>query len=154
MVQSDGRISWDAYFMRIAKTASLRASCFKKKTGAVIVKDKQIIATGYNGAPKGLKNCFEHGFCLREKNNLNSGENLEICLAVHAEQNAIIQAAVFGVSTKGATMYTLYHPCEMCARIIINAGIKEVVYERDEFAPLAKRFLAESSVIVRQFKEE
>lgn len=144
------RISWDEYFLEIAKTASKRATCFKKKVGAVLVKDRQILATGYNGAPKGVKNCFELGNCLRAQNNLKSGERLEYCRATHAEQNAVAQAASQGVNTKGATLYTMRFPCILCAKLLINAGVKEIVYREEENDDFSKDVLKEAGVKVRK----
>jgi len=145
------RISWDEYFMEIAKTASKRASCFRgKKVGAVLVKDRQILATGYNGAPKGVKNCLELESCLRDEKGLASGERLEICRATHAEQNAVAQAAYQGVNTKGSTLYTTHFPCVLCTKLLINAGVKEIVYTEEEKDELSKGFLEEAGVKVRK----
>jgi len=145
------RISWDQYFLEIAKTASKRASCLRgKKVGAVLVREKQILATGYNGAPKGVKNCLEHNNCLREQNNLKSGERLELCRATHAEQNAIAQAAYQGVSTKGATLYTTVFPCVLCAKLLINAGVREIVFLEDEKDEQSKGILEEAGVKIRK----
>ncbi|WP_290902673.1 dCMP deaminase family protein, partial [Ferroglobus sp.] len=119
------RPSLDEYFMEIAKVVAKRSTCLRQNVGAVIVKDKRILSTGYNGAPMGLPHCLDIG-CLREELNVPSGERHELCRAVHAEQNAIIQAAVHGVSIKGATLYTTHQPCIMCAKMIINAGIVRV----------------------------
>ncbi len=123
------RPALDEYFMEIAKVVARRSTCLRQKVGAVIVKDKRILATGYNGAPSGLPHCDEVG-CLREKLKIPSGERQELCRGVHAEQNAIIQAAKFGISVDGATLYSTHCPCIVCAKIIINAGIKRVVYGR------------------------
>ncbi len=137
--------------MEIAKTASKRASCFRgKKVGAVLVKDKQILSTGYNGAPKGVKNCLELGYCIRDKMKLKSGERLEYCRATHAEQNAIAQAAFQGVSTKDATLYSTVFPCVLCAKPLINAGIKEIVYVDEEKDELSKGILDEAGVKIRK----
>jgi len=145
------RISWDQYFMEIAKTASKRASCFRgKRVGAVLVKEKQILATGYNGAPKGVKNCLELNYCIRDKNRLESGERLEFCRATHAEQNSIAQAAYQGVSTKGATLYTTRFPCVLCSKLLINAGVKEIVFLEEEKDDLSKGILREAGVKVRK----
>ncbi len=124
------RPTLDEYFMEIAKVVAKRSTCLRQKVGAVIVKDKRILATGYNGAPSGLPHCDEVG-CLREKLKIPSGERQELCRGVHAEQNAIIQAAKFGISVDGATLYSTHCPCIVCAKIIINAGIKRVVYGRE-----------------------
>ncbi|MDR1496145.1 MAG: cytidine/deoxycytidylate deaminase family protein [Clostridiales Family XIII bacterium] len=131
------RPSWDEYFMSIAKLTSERATCLRRKVGAVIVSDKQIVATGYNGAPKGIAHCDEKGGCLREKLGVPSGERHELCRALHAEQNAIIQAATSGQSIEGATIYITHQPCVICAKMIINAGIRKIIVNEgypDEFA--------------------
>ena len=121
------RIGWDEYFMSMAELASKRSTCLRRQVGAVIVKDNQVLATGYNGAPKGLPNCCDLGDCLRQKMNIPSGERHELCRAVHAENNAITQCAVNGVSCKGGTIYITDSPCIMCLKQIINAGIKKIV---------------------------
>ncbi|MDR1027929.1 MAG: cytidine/deoxycytidylate deaminase family protein [Clostridiales Family XIII bacterium] len=121
------RPSWDEYFIRIAKLTAERSTCLRRNVGAVIVQDKQIVATGYNGAPKGIAHCDEKGGCLREQMNIPSGERHELCRALHAEQNAIIQAATSGQSIEGATMYITHQPCVICAKMIINAGIRKIV---------------------------
>jgi dCMP deaminase len=131
------RPSWDEYFMGIAKLTSERSTCLRRKVGAVIVQDKQIVATGYNGAPKGIAHCDEKGGCLREKLGIPSGERHELCRALHAEQNAIIQAATSGQSIEGATIYITNQPCSICAKMIINAGIRKIIVDEgypDEFA--------------------
>ncbi|MDI9645902.1 MAG: cytidine/deoxycytidylate deaminase family protein [Archaeoglobales archaeon] len=124
------RPTLDEYFMEIAKVVASRSTCIRQKVGAVIVKDKRILATGYNGAPSNLPHCDEVG-CLREKLKVPSGERQELCRGVHAEQNAVIQAAKFGISVEGATLYSTHCPCITCAKIIINSGIKKVVYGKD-----------------------
>ncbi|HUV13418.1 MAG TPA: deaminase [Acidobacteriota bacterium] len=124
------RPSWDEYFMRIAQVAALRSNCVKRKVAAVIVRDKRVISTGYNGTPRGTKNCYEGG-CPRCNSLADSGTRLEECLCSHGEENAITQAAYHGVSVKGATLYTTFAPCLMCTKMIINAGIREVVYNMD-----------------------
>ena len=125
------RISWDEYFMAIAEVVSKRASCSRRQVGAVIVKDNSIISTGYNGAPKGIKDCLEEENCIRDDLNIPSGKNHEICMALHAENNAITQCASNGVSCKGATIYITHSPCSMCLKQIINAGIIRIVaYEK------------------------
>lgn len=145
------RISWDEYFLEIAKTASKRASCLRgKKVGAVLVREKQILATGYNGAPKGVKDCLELNYCIREQNRLKSGERLEYCRATHAEQNAVAQAASQGVATKGAILYTTRFPCVLCAKLLINAGIKEIVFLEDEKDDLSKGILEEAGIKTRK----
>jgi len=131
------RPSWDEYFMGIAKLTAERSTCLRRKVGAVIVIDKHIVATGYNGAPRGIEHCSERGGCLREEMGIPSGERHELCRALHAEQNAIIQAATFGHSIEGATIYITHQPCIICAKMIINAGIKKVIVSEgypDDFA--------------------
>lgn len=135
------RPSIDEYFMEIAHVVAKRATCQRHNVGAVIVKDKHIITTGYNGAPAGTKDCLELG-CLRDKLKIPSGTRHEICRAVHAEQNAIIQAAYHGNDTKGAIIYITHSPCILCAKMIVNAGIKrvvcDIVYPDREWEPLFK----------------
>ncbi len=122
------RPGFDEYFMDFARVAEKRSSCLRRKVGAVLVRDKHVLSTGYNGAPSGLDNCLEIGSCLRNELKVPSGERHELCRAVHAEQNAVIQCALHGVSTKGSTLYTTASPCIICAKILINAGVKRVVY--------------------------
>ena len=145
------RPSWDEYFMRLAYLVSTRATCTRRKVGAVIVKDRRVLTTGYNGPPKGLAHCDVTG-CIREDLDIPSGERHELCRGLHAEQNAIIQAAVYGVSIKGSTIYVTNHPCVVCAKMIINAEIKEIVYAEGYPDDLAKLILLESGINVRQFK--
>ena len=120
------RPSWDEYFMEMAKLVATRSTCLRRQVGAVIVKDKCIISTGYNGACKKAAHCSGVG-CIREKLNIPSGQQLDLCRAVHAEQNALIQAARYGISTGGAIIYVTVTPCFQCAKMLVNAGIKEVV---------------------------
>ena len=120
------RPSWDEYFMKITHLVSERSTCMRRRVGALIVKDKRIISTGYNGSPRGLAHCLEIG-CMREQLGIPSGERHEMCRGAHAEQNAIIQAASSGVSIEGATMYCTTAPCSTCAKMIINAGIERLV---------------------------
>ena len=146
------RPSVDEYFMEMAHLASTRSTCIRHHVGAVIVKDKRILTTGYNGAPKGLKHCEEVG-CIRTELNVPHGERHELCRGLHAEQNAIIQAALFGVSIKNSTIYSTHYPCSICAKMLINADIKEIVYDKDYKDDLAKQILAESNIKVRKFKK-
>ncbi len=130
---------WDKRFMELTEQVAQWSSCFKedRQVGAVIVRDKRVLCTGYNGAPEGIKSCKEKGECLRIKLNIPSGQNLEKCYSVHAEQNAIVNAARMGVCLDGATLYCTHQPCVICAKLIVNAGIKRVVYKEgypDEFA--------------------
>ncbi len=123
------RASWDEYFMQIAEIVKTRSTCLRRQVGAVIVKDNRIITTGYNGSPSGTSHCTDRGTCQRIEMNIPSGERHELCRALHAEQNAIIQAANIGVSTNGGTMYVTLQPCVICAKMAINAGIKKIVYK-------------------------
>lgn len=145
------RPDWDDYFIEIAMLVSKRSTCMRRKVGAVLVKDKRILATGYNGAPSGIQHCEITG-CLREKLNVPSGERHELCRGLHAEQNAIIQSAFHGVSIKGSTLYISCHPCSVCAKMIINAGIKEVVIFEGYPDSLAAEMLEEAGISVRLMK--
>lgn len=122
---------WDIRFMEMAKLVAGWSSCYKpdRRVGAVVVRDKRILTTGYNGAPSGVSSCVERGECLRVKQCIPSGTRQEVCYAVHAEQNAIVQAAKLGLSLEGATLYCTHQPCSICSRLIINSGIKRVVYD-------------------------
>src|SRR5499427_4393654 len=146
------RPSWDEYFMNIAKVVASRSNCMKRKVAAIIVRDKRVISTGYNGTPRGTKNCNEGG-CPRCNNMAASGTSLDECLCSHGEENAIVQASYHGVSLKDATIYSTFAPCLMCAKMIINSGIREVVYNLDY--PLndsAFRLFSEAGVAIRQLK--
>ncbi|MBU2565534.1 MAG: dCMP deaminase family protein [Candidatus Thermoplasmatota archaeon] len=145
------RPSPDEYFMEMAYLASKRSTCMRHHVGAVIVKEKRILATGYNGAPKDLKHCEEIG-CVRAKLKVPHGERHELCRGLHAEQNAVIQAALFGVSIKNSTLYSTHYPCSICAKMLINADINEIVYDKDYEDDLAKQILSESNIIVKKFK--
>jgi len=127
LTRTPPRPAWDEYFMNMAEVAATRSNCVKRHIGAILVKDRQIISTGYNGTPKGIKNCNEGG-CPRCMSFADSGKDLGECLCVHAEENAIVQAAYNGVSIKGSTLYTTFCPCSYCAKSIVNAGIRKVVY--------------------------
>lgn len=146
------RPSWDQYFMEITHLVSKRSTCLRRQVGAVLVKDKNILATGYNGAPSGISHCLDVG-CLREQMKVPSGERHELCRGLHAEQNAIIQAAKHGTSIEGATLYTTTMPCIICSKMIINAGIRRVVYEEGYADQLAGRMIDESGVIVDRFDD-
>lgn len=144
---------WDVRFMEMADLISSWASCYQenRKIGAVIVKNKRIMTTGYNGAPAGVKTCVERKSCLRRELNIPSGTRQEICYAIHAEQNAIIQAAKLGVSIDGATLYCTHQPCSVCAKMIINAGIVRVVYREGYPDDFARRLLSEAGVALERF---
>ena len=145
------RPSNDEYFMEMAQLVSSRSTCLRRKVGAVIVKDKRVLSTGYNGSPKGTKHCEELG-CIRVKMNVPSGTRHELCRGVHAEQNAVTQAAYFGVSVDGASIYTTTYPCSMCAKILINAGIREIIYSEGYSDDLSKQLLDEAGITLREFK--
>ena len=147
---------WDARFMELAGVISGWASCYKKdrKIGAVIVKNKRIVTTGYNGAPAGIKTCVERGECLREKLGIASGTRAEMCYATHAEQNAIIQAAKLGSSIDGATLYCTHQPCVICAKMIVNSGIRRVVYKYGYPDTFSLEILNEAGVQLERFGDE
>ena len=147
------RPSWDEYFIEMSKLVSTRSNCVSRKVGAVITVDNQVVSTGYNGAPKGIEHCVDRNGCLRKINHIESGTRQEICRAVHAEQNAIISAAVKGVSIKGGTLYVNTYPCSICARMLINAEIKRIVYDSDYQDPLSKELLQESKIEVVKFEK-
>ncbi|MGE5255432.1 MAG: deoxycytidylate deaminase [Hyphomicrobiales bacterium] len=148
MIESN-RPSWETYFMDITALVAKRTTCIRRAVGAVIVKDKRILSTGYNGAPSGVPHCTEVG-CLREKLNVESGMRHELCRGIHAEQNAIIQAAYHGVSVKGASLYCTTQPCSICAKMIINAGITTIYYRSGYADELARDMLAEAGIAMIQ----
>jgi dCMP deaminase len=143
------RPSWDEYFLEVAHLVAKRATCLRRRVGAVLVKDKKILATGYNGAPSGLKHCIDIG-CLREKLRIPSGERHELCYGLHAEQNVLLQAALYGISTKGSSLYITNQPCVICAKMLINAGIKEIIISGGYPDKLAKKFLKEAKIKIRK----
>ena len=145
------RPGYDAYFMEMAHVVAKRSTCIRRKVGAILVKDKHILSTGYNGAPKGFHHCSEVG-CLRESLDVPAGERHELCRGLHAEQNAIIQAAVFGVSIKDSTLYCTNTPCVVCVKMLINAGVTEIVYSGEYPDDLAKKMLRESTLKIKRFK--
>ncbi len=147
------RPSYDEYFMEMAHVVSKRSTCLRRKVGAILVKDKHILSTGYNGAPKGLKHCSEVG-CLRDELGVPSGERHEICRGLHAEQNVIIQSAVFGVSIKDSILYCTNAPCVVCAKMLVNAGVKEIICSGDYPDELAKKILDESQIKIRFFNNK
>lgn len=153
MYESKNRPDWDHYFMQMAELTAQRSTCLRRHVGAVIVKDKHIIATGYNGAPRGITHCDEKGGCLREKLGVPSGERHELCRALHAEQNAIIQAATLGQSIEGATIYITNQPCVICAKMIINAGIERIVVKDGYPDELSVEILAEAGLRIVMLKD-
>lgn len=145
------RPSWDEYFIGITKLVGRRSTCLRRQVGALIVKEKRILATGYNGAPAGLVHCEKIG-CLRANLRIPPGERHELCRGIHAEQNAIIQAATFGISIKGATLYSTHFPCVLCSKMIINAGIKRIVASLGYPDALSKEMLNEAKIRVEIMK--
>jgi dCMP deaminase len=143
------RPSWDEYFMSIAEQVAGRSTCLRRATGAVLVKDKRILSTGYNGVPQGLSHCDQVG-CIREQRGVPSGSNHELCRGIHAEQNAVIQAAKHGIAMNGSTAYCTHQPCVLCAKILLNAGVVDIVYRDSYPDPLSAELLAEARVIPRQ----
>jgi dCMP deaminase len=142
--------------MEMAHLVASWSSCFNegRAIGAVIVKDKRVMTTGYNGAPAGMKTCKERGECLRRKLGIPSGTRQEVCYAIHAEQNAVIQAAKIGVSIQDATLYCTHQPCSVCAKIIVNSGIRRVVYEQGYPDDFALTFFAETGVVIERYQKE
>ena len=145
------RPSWDEYFLSIAKLVSKRSTCQRRHVGAVLVKDKRLLATGYNGAPTHIKHCEIAG-CIREKLKIPSGHRHELCRGLHAEQNALLQAALHGISLNGAKMYATTEPCIICVKMLINAGVSEIIYSGDYPDDLAKQMLRESILKIKRFK--
>jgi len=147
------RPSWDEYFMQIAHLVAKRSTCLRRKVGAILVRDKRILCTGYNGAPRGLTHCSEVG-CLREKLRIPSGQRQEICRGLHAEQNAIIQAALYGISIKDSVLYCTHQPCITCSKMIINAGVKKIIFQGDYPDSLAQDILKEAGIKIVKYGEE
>lgn len=145
MPSENSRPSWDMYFMDITRLVAKRTTCLRRAVGAIIVKDKRILSTGYNGAPANVRHCLEVG-CMREELNVESGQRHELCRGIHAEQNAIIQAAYHGVSVKGASLYCTNQPCSICAKMIINAGIVTIYYESGYADELAQEMVSEAGL--------
>jgi dCMP deaminase len=139
------RPPWPVYFMDIAALVARRSTCRRRQVGAVAVKDKRVLATGYNGAPSGIPHCLEVG-CLREQEGIPSGERHELCRGIHAEQNVIIQAAYHGVSIQGATLYCTNLPCAICTKMLINAGIREIFYREGYADTLSEGFLKAAKI--------
>ena len=145
------RPSWDDSFMEVAYVASKRATCLRRKVGAVIVKNNQILSTGYNGAPSGVAHCTSKGLCLRDELKVPSGERHELCYGAHAEVNAISQAAKKGIAVEGGTLYCTTYPCSMCMKSIIGAGIKEIVYSEGYNDKLTETLYTEAGLEVRYY---
>jgi len=151
-MKENSRPNWDEYFLSIAKLVSKRSTCLRRKVGAVLVKNKRILATGYNGAPSNIKHCKITG-CLREKLKIPSGERHELCRGLHAEQNAFLQAALHGVSVEAGKIYATNQPCIICVKMLINAGIKEIVIADRYPDKIARDFLKEARIKVRVLKK-
>ncbi|GHT79690.1 cytidine deaminase [Actinomycetota bacterium] len=147
------RPSWDDYFYKITNDVAERSTCTRRKVGAIITKDKRILATGYNGVPTGIEHCAVRG-CLREQLGVPSGEKHELCRGLHAEQNAVIQAAKHGVVIDGGVLYCTNQPCVVCSKIIINSGIEEIVFFDGYPDALAEEMLVEAGIKVRAFQPE
>lgn len=148
---SDGgkldRPSWDEYYMEITRVVASRSTCVRRHVGAVIVKGQRLLCTGYNGAPCGLPHCGEPGVgCIRAANQVPSGQRQELCRGLHAEQSAVVQAAMYGVPIQGATIYSTHQPCSACTKILINAGIKRIVYQHGYPDKLAEQLVAEAGI--------
>ncbi len=144
---------WDKRFMELTELVGTWASCLRRNVGAVIVKGKRVMTTGYNGAPAGITSCRERGECLREKMNIQSGTRAELCYAAHAEQNAIIQAARYGIDIDGATLYCTHQPCVICAKMIINAGIQKVVYKEGYPDDFSLKLFREAGTEIIKYEE-
>lgn len=147
------RPSWDEYFMSITQAVASRSTCVRRKVGALLVRDKRILTTGYNGAPTGFCHCCDAG-CLREQMGIPSGERQELCRGLHAEQNALVQAALHGVGVRGSILYTTLEPCITCTKMLVNARIREVIYLEEYPDQLAREFLREGGVKSRQWTPE
>lgn len=146
------RPSWDEYFIGIAKLVASRSTCLRRQVGAIAVRDRRILATGYNGAPAGLAHCAEVG-CIREQQHVPSGQRHELCRGLHAEQNVIIQAALHGISIQGSTVYCTDYPCSLCMKMLINAGIEEIVYSGAYPDDLALEIAEEAGLRIRKYTD-
>ncbi len=145
------RPDWDEYFMKMAKLAAERSTCLRRQVGAILVKERQILATGYNGAPSGVDHCDKSG-CLRQELEVPSGERHEICRGVHAEQNLVAQAAFHGVKTEDSTVYCTNQPCVICVKLLINAGVERIYFQEGYDDPFTEKLLTNSGVVMKKFK--
>lgn len=150
--EKDQRPGWDEYFIEIAALVSKRSTCLRRKVGAVLVKERRILATGYNGTPTKITHCSVTG-CLREKLKVPSGERHELCRGLHAEQNVLLQAALYGISLRDSTLYCTNQPCIICTKMLINAGIKEIVTRGEYPDKMAREFLKQAGIKLRIFKK-
>ncbi|MCX5905139.1 MAG: cytidine/deoxycytidylate deaminase family protein [Proteobacteria bacterium] len=151
MPEKNKRPDWTEYFMDITRLVARRSTCIRRQVGAIVVKDKRILATGYNGVPTGLAHCEDTG-CIREQNNIPSGQRHELCRGLHAEQNTIIQAAFHGISISGATLYCTTLPCSICLKMLINAGITAIIYEQGYPDELTESLLNETDLTLTKVK--
>lgn len=152
-MDSSKRPSWDQYFINICTEVKSRSTCLRRQIGAIVVRNNRILVTGYNGAPPGLTSCLDKGFCIRQKLDIPSGENSELCRAIHAEQNCITQAALFGISLKDATLYVTTSPCSICVKLLIGIAISEIVICGPNYPDkLATELLNESNITIRYIK--
>lgn len=147
----DGRLTLDEYFMQMAHLVKQRGTCRRRRVGAVVVRDKMVVSTGYNGAPRGVPHCSSDTGCLTDDEAIAKGKRASVCMAAHAEINAIVQAGYNNVSVKGGTLYCTTFPCNFCSKAIINAGIREIVYEEGYPDDLSRRILSHTDLILRRF---
>ena len=147
------RPDWEIYFLKIAQLASTRSTCIRRHVGAVLVKEKKILATGYNGAPSGISHCVDVG-CLRDEEQIPSGQRHELCRGLHAEQNAILQAAYHGVSIQGSVLFCTNFPCVICSKMLINAGIRQIFYLEGYPDPLSEKMLREAGMELHRIQME
>ncbi len=152
-MENQPRPSWTEYFMSITELVAQRSTCIRRKVGAILVRDKRIICTGYNGVPKGIQHCLDVG-CMRQQLGVPSGERHELCRGLHAEQNAIIQAALHGVSIEGTTLYCTNMPCSICSKMLINAGIVKIYFKEGYADSLSKIMLDEAEIPYFSLGEE
>ena len=152
----ENQLKWDKRFMAIAKDVATWSSCVRKgrQVGSIITRNNRILTTGYNGAPAGIESCKERGYCLRDKLGIESGTRAEMCYAIHAEQNAVIQAAKMGISVEGATIYVTHQPCSVCTRILINSGISRIVYDKEYPDKFSLDLLKESGIELVHLKSD
>lgn len=150
MTGNPQRPSWDTYFMRMAVLASERSTCLRRKVGAVAVRDRRVLATGYNDVPSGVKHCYELGGCLREQKGAPSGQMLDYCRTVHAEQNLIIQCAIHAVSIRDAVVYSTHQPCLTCSKMLVNAKILGVYFRHPYPSVMAEELFRETGVFLKQ----
>lgn len=143
------RLPWPQYFMRITRLVAERSTCVRRKVGAIAVKDKRILATGYNGAPRHMRDCLETG-CIREELGIPSGQRHELCRGLHAEQNVLVQAAVHGISIEGAIIYCTHQPCLICAKLLINCGVSAVYFDSPYPDPMSEAMFQEAGILLRQ----